>query len=417
MSIGYACLAIGVPGSNMKNCTLKNATEERLLSLIKHNLDSLEILIDYNIQNGIRLFRISSDLIPFGSSLAQKLPWREIYAEKLADIGGKIRESGMRVSMHPGQYTVLNSPDPLVVERAVDDLRYHAGVLDGLSLGSSHKIILHLGGAYGDKELAKRRFSERYRELPESIRKRLVLENDDKLFHIVDILDVASTNGIPAIYDTLHNEVNPAERSKCDADWIRICAGTWKQEDGRQKIHYSQQHPLKKPGAHSDSVQIDAFLEFCRGISSLNPDIMLEVKNKNVSALKCIHCVSNHGIRALEAEWARYKYCVLERSDEIYQSVRSLLKNKRQYPALEMYRMTETAFQLPEAMGARINAAQHVWGYFKNDASDYERRHFYELIAAYPAGKTGIKNVKSYLRRLAEKYGEHYLLNSYYFEL
>lgn len=63
MRIGYACLALGLPGSEMKNCILKNANEERLLSLIGHNLGSLNMMIDYNIQNGIRLFRISSETI------------------------------------------------------------------------------------------------------------------------------------------------------------------------------------------------------------------------------------------------------------------------------------------------------------------------------------------------------------------
>ena len=109
MSIGYACLAIAVPGSDIKGCTLKNATEERLLSLIGHNLDSLERMIDYNVNNGIKLFRISSDLIPFGSSLAAELPWQQIYAESFR-ISVIRSRAGMRVSMHPGQYTVLNSP-------------------------------------------------------------------------------------------------------------------------------------------------------------------------------------------------------------------------------------------------------------------------------------------------------------------
>ena len=100
MRIGYACLAIAVPGSEMKSCTLKNASPERLLLLIEHNLNSLQTLIDYNICNNVRLFRISSDLIPFGSSLSAELPWREIFSEKLLAIGQKILRSEMRVSMH-----------------------------------------------------------------------------------------------------------------------------------------------------------------------------------------------------------------------------------------------------------------------------------------------------------------------------
>jgi len=165
MSIGYACLAIAVPDSGMKSCILRNATEHRILSICEHNLCSLENLIDYNVRNGIDLFRISSDVIPFGSSLAAKLPWQEIYSKKLEIIGNKIREANMRVSMHPGQYTVLNSPNKSVVERSIQDLNYHAKVLDALGLDAEHKLVLHMGGVYGNKSQAKGRFISHYRGL------------------------------------------------------------------------------------------------------------------------------------------------------------------------------------------------------------------------------------------------------------
>ena len=90
MNIGYACLAIAVPGTSLKTCMLKNADADRLLSLIASNLDALARLIDYNARCGIKLFRISSDLIPFGSSAAFALPWQSVYAQKLSDIGRRI---------------------------------------------------------------------------------------------------------------------------------------------------------------------------------------------------------------------------------------------------------------------------------------------------------------------------------------
>ncbi len=133
MSIGYACIAVAVHGSEMKSCTLKNANEERLLSLIGHNLFALETVIDDNVLNGIKLFRISSDLIPFGSNVAADIPWHERFSGELSSIGQKIIDTGMRVSMHPGQYTVLNSQNNAVVERAIKDLDYHAKLLDALA--------------------------------------------------------------------------------------------------------------------------------------------------------------------------------------------------------------------------------------------------------------------------------------------
>lgn len=398
----------------MRSCTLKNADAERLLSLIGHNLDSLERLIDYNIRNGIQLFRISSDLIPFGSSLAAELPWREIFSERLSVIGGKILHSGMRVSMHPGQYTVLNSSNFAVVGRAIEDLRYHAGVLDGLGLGKTHKIILHLGGVYGDKKQAERRFLSRYQGLDPAIRTRLVLENDDKMFHIGDVLDTASHAGIPVVYDNLHNAVNSADSSRIDLDWITRCSETWKRDDGPQKIHYSQQHPDKRAGAHSESIRIDPFLAFSRPLSGMNVDIMLEVKDKNLSALKCINCVSDSGIGALEAEWARYKYCVLEHSPELYQAIHQLLRENRADPALELYRMIEAAFALPVAIENGVNAARHVWGYLIEKTSKAEKQRFETLLQRFGSGETGLQTVKHDLLRLSLQYQEDNLLNGYY---
>ncbi len=111
MSIGYACLTIGVPDTNLKSCTAKSLTEEKLLEIISYNLKSLKNIIEYNIKNNIKLFRISSDLIPFGSSHLNQLSWWNIFSQEFAEIGRKIMDNDIRVSMHPGQYTVLNSPN------------------------------------------------------------------------------------------------------------------------------------------------------------------------------------------------------------------------------------------------------------------------------------------------------------------
>jgi len=236
-------------------------------SLIGSNLDALERLITYNARNDIRMFRISSDLIPFGLSLAEELPWQNHYSKKLESIGGEIRRSGMRASMHPGQYTVLNSTDESVADRASRDLDYHAKVLDGLGLGPEHKMILHLGGVYGDKERAKEHFMPRYKLLYAEVKKRLVLENDDELFNIEDVTETASATGMPAAYDNLHNAINPADASCKDVGWIEKCRETWTKEDGPQKVHYSQQSPDKRRGAHSKSIRIDEFLDYYRELS------------------------------------------------------------------------------------------------------------------------------------------------------
>lgn len=293
MSIGYACLTVGVPNTSMKSCRIKNASEEKLLELIAHNLNSLENILDYNIKNDIKLFRISSDLIPFGSSPANSLEWWEIFAHKFLDISKKIKDSGMRVSMHPGQYTVLNSPNEDVVERAIEDLNYHTKVLDTLSLGPENKIILHIGGVYNDKNQAIERFIKNYDQLEDKVKQRLVLENDDKSYTINEVLQIGTQLGASVVFDNLHHKINHCKNQESDQYWINLCRNTWKEKDGRQKIHYSQQNPLKNPGSHSETIKIDEFMDFYKRVNGKEIDIMLEVKDKNLSALKCINCTSN----------------------------------------------------------------------------------------------------------------------------
>jgi len=417
MRIGYACIALAVEGTELKNCTMKNASPERLLSLVSHNLQSLSAMIDYNIKNNILLYRISSDLVPFGSSLAKDLPWEAENEALLSSIRERIAASGMRVSMHPGQYTVLSSPDAGVVRRSVEDLRYHARVLESLAPDREHKIVLHAGGKYGDTPSAMRRFVSSFRDLDDSVARRLVLENDGSIYTIAEVLELAGAVGAPVIYDNLHNALNPADKAKDDAYWISQAAPTWSAADGPQKLHYSQQHPVKTRGAHSDFIAVDPFLEFCHRLPDPSVDIMLEVKDKNLSALKCILCTSPHPVTALEAEWARYKYSVLEKSPSAYQEIRELLKNKRADSALEFYHLVEDALSLCEDKGRAENALEHVWGYFTNLAAPAEQARYRKKLSCYLEGTCSLAQVKITLRALAERYKITYLTNSYYFTI
>lgn len=416
MSIGYACLTIGVPDTGIKGCMLKNASEEKLAELIERNLFSLNKIIEYNDMNDIRLFRISSDIIPFGSNPVNTLQWRTRYKPELAMIGNNIRKAGLRVSMHPGQYTVLNSPDKEVAERAIEDLTYHAAFLDSLGVDCSNKIILHVGGVYGDKNSALQRFSERYKDLHESIRQRLVIENDDRSYHIRDVLALGAKLGIPVVYDTLHNKVNCSDATKGDLYWITQCEASWRQKDGKPKIHYSQQNPSKSAGSHSQSIAIEEFMDFFNSLGDNKPDIMLEVKDKNLSAVKCINCTKKQkNVKALELEWSRYKYAVLEKAPNDYKKIRQLLKDKTTYPTLAFYKIIENAYEQDDVQGNSINAALHVWGYFKNLASKAEKERFFALMQRYQESGLSTISIKRFLFRMSKKYNQEYLLMSYYF--
>ena len=418
MSIGYACLNIGTPNTNIRSVMQRNATSEKLTEVTAHNLAALEKMIHYNRKNNIQLFRISSDLIPFGSSPVNALPWWDIHAEAFQHIGAKIRKSGMRVSFHPGQYTVLNSPDEDVVARAILDLAYHAKMLECLGVDNQHKIVLHVGGIYGDKKQALERFEQNFRRLPEAVRNRLIIENDDRLYNIEEVLELAHRLQIPAVYDNLHHAINPPPSGGTDPYWIAEVKKTWKAADGKQKIHYSQQAPGKRPGAHTDTIDLETFLTFYEQLEDKQIDIMLEVKDKNLSAIKCQNATTvNKRMVLLEKEWGRYKYAVLERSPVIYQAIRTLLKDKEAYPVQEFYRLIDTAFAEEPHPGYAENAAAHVWGYFKKHATDTERKQYEKNLANYRNNTGTLATLKRQLFKMAEKYEVEYLLRSLYFYL
>jgi UV DNA damage endonuclease len=414
MKIGYACQTIGIPGTGFKSCTLKNANKDTLTSIISQNLSALDHIINYNIENQIKLFRITSDLIPFGSSAANQLKWWEIFGDELACIGKKVVENGIRISMHPGQYTVLNSPDEQVVERAVQDLEYHTTLLEAMDSSQENKLILHVGGAYGDKKLAMERFVANYHKLNPAIRKHLVIENDDKIYNIAEVMEISTQTGAPVVFDVLHHQINPDPDNNDIYDWFAKSNKTWKQADGNQKIHYSEQNPYKKPGSHSETITLETFQNFLTGLNGMDPDIMLEVKDKNLSAMKCLNLTAiRPTILRLEQEWSRYKYWILEKSHEDYNKIRQLLKDKNSYPVIEFYKLVDHAMLAEVTPGGVINAADHVWGYFKNRADEKEKVRYSNLMKNYKAGSI---THKKFLWQLTLKYQEPYLIQSHYFE-
>lgn len=418
MSIGYASRVRGYEQMAMKGCMLNHASYDRVFALIEHNVSSLQSILNYNKKNEIGLFRISSDIIPFGSSIASSFPWKEQFIQQLTSIGDNIKQDNLRVSMHPGQYTVLNSPSSCVVKRSMEEIKYHADFLDSLGVDNTHKIVLHIGGVYGNKKTALSRFVKHFLDLDPSIRHRIVLENDDTLYHIGDVLELSAQLGIPVVYDTLHNHLNSCDAKKQDADWISQCQPTWTSNDGKQKIHYSQQDQSKKAGAHSETIAINEFMDFYASLEEDKPDIMLEVKDKNLSAIKCIHCTSDHqNIKVLEEAWSHYKYSVLEKDPNDYKTIRTLLKDKGSFPALAFYQYIEHALSQETQLGRSVNGALHVWGYFKEIASQREKEQFQKLLQQCKQGHGQISTLKRFLYRLSQTYEMHYLLQSYYFIL
>ncbi len=416
MNIGYACQIAGRPEFKITTCRLKNATEPRLREITKHNLTILEKMIDYNITHGIRLFRISSDIIPFATHPVNTIDWRTDYQAQFKQIGDKIKKSGMRVSMHPGQYCVLNSPDACVVRSAIEEIAYHAAFLDALGVDGRHKIVLHIGGVYGDKAAATQRFIDHFERLDESSKHRLVIENDERSYHISNVINIAEALNIPCVFDNLHHAINAPRTQKTTALWIKICARTWTKADGPQKIHYSEQALDKKIGAHSDTTDHRHFMALVRQLHTGEIDIMLEVKDKNISALKCMALIQKrYQAKVIEAEWARYKYWVLSRSKQQYDAIRNLLKDKKTDLSLTFYDLVTEALKTPPSAGQAVVAAEHAWGHLKKLANPIEKAAVMMLVKKLGRNLKKEDVVKRKLYRLSVKYQVAYLLDSHYF--
>lgn len=407
--IGYACTPLSIPYKTTRSCILKNFSKETLMKCVKENLNDLLHILHWNVEHDIFMFRISSDIIPFGSHSINQIKWWDSFQDELKECGQFIIENGIRVSMHPGQYTVLNSPKEDIVEKSVKDLEYHCRFLDSLEVDYTNKIILHVGGIYSNKELAIQRFIENFSRLSPSAQKRLVIENDDKSYNIEDVLMICNQLNIPAVFDNLHHKINP-----CPFTWDEIIekvAKTWKTEDGPVKFHYSDQDEIKKGGAHSKTVNTKNFIEYMKRISDIEADVMLEVKDKEISALKCIYSISNKIERSIRSEqWAKYKYCVMEKSNFFYEECSRLINSEE--PMSKFYSCIDECLRLPYEEADFKNTVEHIYGYLKYCTTTKEKDKLEDLI------EYEIKNtmkIKNELQKLCKKYKIDSLNQSYYF--
>ena len=287
--LGYACLSLSVAETSPRGTILRNATPERLRALIAANLAGLKRVLEFNVECGVRMFRLSSDIVPFGSHPVNAISWWDEFAEPLAEIGSSIRTTGMRVSMHPGQYTVLSSPDQRIVDAARADLAFHARLLDALGLNTRHKIVIHVGGAYSDRAAALDRWTTAFLNLPGYVRARLILENDERLFGAEDVLRASAASGVPVVLDVLHHRVYAGPHAdETLPDLMRTAARTWETlRDGVPKIHYSTQATGLRFGAHAEYVDPAEFARFLDlAPDDVEFDCMLEAKAKDLALFR-----------------------------------------------------------------------------------------------------------------------------------
>ena len=246
---------------------------EKVRAKIEQNLDDLECILRWNAAHGVGLFRIGQHLIPFASRPDFPYDWQHQHGSRLHELGFLARQLDQRLSLHPGQFINPGSPDDDVVARSLAELNYTVQLLDLLQCEDG-VLVLHLGGAYGDRPATMRRFVEVLRE-HQAICRYLALEVDERVWTVAEVVEAATALGVGAIVDTLHHRLNPGGLSLREA--VDLARPTWKH---RPKMHVSSQDPDKQAGAHAFFIDPADWRMLISVLDGRPADIMVEAKGK-----------------------------------------------------------------------------------------------------------------------------------------
>jgi UV DNA damage endonuclease len=299
LKIGYPCINLTLKNSYSSTFRLKSFSEKRFNETVKNNLNHLLKILKFNLNNNILFFRLRSDIIPFASHPICEIDWNYTFKTELNEIGEFIKKNNMRISMHPDQFVILNSKNEKIIENSVRELQYHSKVLDSMDLSHNAKIQIHVGGVYEDKRSSKERFIKTFMKLEENLKKRIIIENDDKSYALKDCLDINKEIGIPIVFDILHHEC--LNNNETIQEALTSSTNTWEYPlDGDPIIDYSSQSIGERKGKHTKTLDKNHFISFYKELikfsknKSMLADIMLEIKDKENSALLVLELIKDN---------------------------------------------------------------------------------------------------------------------------
>jgi UV DNA damage endonuclease len=315
MRLGFAVMVLGAGGLPSHDTRRWQSGPHLSVSL-----DRLEAILGYLEDNAIGMYRMATGLAPYAShpDLPQFRDQPRECAQRLARIGARAARAAVRLSTHPGQYTVLNSEDERVRALAVEELEVQAEILDAMGLGPEAVVVLHVGGAAGGTEAALDRFERGFERLSNAARDRLVVENDDRSFALADVLTLARRIGRPVVWDVLHHHCHDPHRIP-DAEALALAAATWP-PGVTPKVHFSSprtavEERTRKVGrrverslalpplrAHADLVDPIAFEHFLTStVAGRDVDVMLEAKAKDLALLRLREQLAARGLMPEQA--------------------------------------------------------------------------------------------------------------------
>lgn len=319
--------------------TVKEKGINELKKLIIQNLEDTLILIDWNENNGIKVFRLSSELFPHKTNKLVDDYTFDFAIDLLKEIGRISKIYNQRLTFHPGQYNVVGTQNEECFKQTCIELKYHADILDLMELDHNSVMVVHGGGTYGNKRNTIDRWCHQFTLLPENVKSRLVLENCEKSFSIIDCLEVSERINIPVVFDTHHFEcykrLHPEELHLFEepANYIERILNTWKRRGIKPKFHVSEQGS-GRIGHHSDYInEIPQYLLEIPDKYGVEIDIMIEAKMKEQAILSLyekyphLNCKSNKIIKLKIKNKLKKSKIIINTNTSINNSVSMKLRN------------------------------------------------------------------------------------------
>ena len=307
MNIGYCCICLSEPELTTNRSMVKRTFQQKGIiyasELILQNVRDLFKIVQWNQRQGIKLFRMSSDMFPWASEYRlADLPDFKAITANLKATGDYAKKHGIRLTFHPGPFNVLCSPNPDVVRRTIQDLEIHGEIMDlmGLDRTPYNCINIHCNSTAGGKEIAMERFCKNFQLLSDSVKTRLTIENDDKasMYSVKDLVYIHQRIGIPIVFDYHHHQFCTGDISEYNA--LSIAAWTWP-KGIVPIVHYSESKALHendskiKAQAHSD------YINQLPNTYGFDVDIEVEAKAKDLAILPYIKSTCEYsGLRSVE---------------------------------------------------------------------------------------------------------------------
>ncbi|MBT2573048.1 UV DNA damage repair endonuclease UvsE [Bacillus sp. ISL-51] len=283
--------------------------KEALLSVTKANITNTLRTIHYVIGHGIPLYRFSSSIVPLATHPDVLWDFVTPFQQEFREIGELVKKHQLRTSFHPNQFTLFTSPKKAITANAVRDMAYHYEMLEAMGLADRSNINIHIGGAYGDKKSAIDRFRLNMKELPDFIKQRMTLENDDKTYTSEETLSLCENEGIPFVFDYHHFYANPADDADLD-DILPRMIRTWRRIGLKPKVHLSSPKSESAIRSHADYVDANFVLPLLERFRQWETDIdfMIEAKEKDRALLRLVEELSAiRGVKRLTGGVLKWK--------------------------------------------------------------------------------------------------------------